>query len=135
MGTADSPLPDIGKSIGWLLYDNSCGFCDRWIQFWRKRLKLSGIEIAPLQESWVIAALGLSEEESMRDVLILLHDRRLVRGADAYRLAMSRIWWAYPLYRLSLLPILRLIFDTAYRTFADNRYRISHTCHLPPRHE
>lgn len=130
INTSAGQLPDIGNSIGWLLYDNSCGFCDRWIAFWRKRLNKSGIETAPLQAPWVAETLGMNESELMQDVMILLRDRRLVRGADAYRLAMSRIWWAWPLYRASLLPILDDIFNGCYRTFATNRYRISHTCHL-----
>jgi predicted DCC family thiol-disulfide oxidoreductase YuxK len=36
-----------------------------------------------------------------------------------------------PLYYLSILPILRKLFDAGYRAFADNRHRISRTCRLP----
>ncbi len=45
---------------------------------------------------------------------------------------MRRIWWAYPLYLLSVAPLLRQAFDWGYRTFAENRYRISGACRLGP---
>jgi predicted DCC family thiol-disulfide oxidoreductase YuxK len=64
-------------------------------------------------------------------VVYLLNDGRQLRGAEAYRYVMQRIWWVYPLYLLSILPLLRRIFDWGYRSFADNRYHISSTCHLP----
>jgi predicted DCC family thiol-disulfide oxidoreductase YuxK len=44
---------------------------------------------------------------------------------------MRRIWWAYPLYLLSVTPLLWRVFDWGYRTFANNRYHFSHTCRLP----
>jgi predicted DCC family thiol-disulfide oxidoreductase YuxK len=46
---------------------------------------------------------------------------------------MRRIWWAYPIYLLSMLPLLRYLFDGAYRAFADNRYHFSRSCELPVR--
>jgi predicted DCC family thiol-disulfide oxidoreductase YuxK len=44
---------------------------------------------------------------------------------------MRRIWWAYPLYVLSVTPLLSRVFDRAYRNFAVNRYRFSRACGLP----
>lgn len=57
----------------------------------------------------------------------------MVEGADVYRFVMRSIWWAYPAYLLSIAPGLRSIFDRTYRAFADNRYRVSHTCRLGER--
>ena len=56
-------------------------------------------------------------------------------GAEVYRYLMRRIWWATPLYFLSTLPILRDLFNAGYRAFADNRYWISRSCHLPARRD
>ena len=58
-------------------------------------------------------------------------DSRQRVGSDVYRYFLSRIWWAYPLYLLSITPGMRNVFDYAYRHFADNRYWISRTCHMP----
>ena len=53
-------------------------------------------------------------------------------GADVYRFVMRRLWWAYPLYLLSIVPGGRHLFDWGYRTFARNRLRVSSACRLDP---
>ena len=118
---------------GWVLFDDSCGFCSSWVRYWARTLHIHGFEIAPLQEDWVRTRLGSpAEEDLLLDLRLLLDDGRQIRGADAYRYVMRRIWWAYPLYLVSILPPLRYLFDWAYRTFADNRYHFSRICPLPP---
>jgi predicted DCC family thiol-disulfide oxidoreductase YuxK len=115
---------------GWVLYDDSCGFCRRWIPFWAETLKRRGFDIAPLQAEWVRARLGVSDSDLIRDLLLLLNDGRLMRGAEVYRHVMRRIWWAYPLFLLSIAPLGRAAFDWGYRTFARNRFRVSRACGL-----
>lgn len=119
------------KIQGWLLYDGSCGFCSRWVPFWKDTLKKRGFEIAPLQSAWVSEKLKIPENELAADLRLLLASGEQLRGAEVYRYLMKRIWWATPLYLLSILPVLRTLFDAGYRAFADNRYWISRTCHLP----
>ena len=119
---------------GWVLFDGSCGFCRTWVEYWAQTLRRLGFEIAPLQEKWVRERLGsLSEDELLADLRLLLSDGGQLRGADAYRYVMRRIWWVYPIYLLSVIPILRRLFDWGYRTFGDNRYHISRSCRLPDR--
>ena len=122
------------KPLGWILYDDSCGFCRRWIPFWKSTLRRRGFEIAPLQADWVREKLSLSESELLRDLRLLLADGSQICGADVYRYAMRRIWWARPAYLLSVCPGLRSIFDWGYRTFATNRFRVSSACGLSTRH-
>jgi predicted DCC family thiol-disulfide oxidoreductase YuxK len=116
--------------IGWVLYDDSCGFCRRWVPSWAKTLRRRGFDIAPLQSEWVVERLNVPPGDLLFDLRLLLADGRQVRGADVYRHVMRRIWWAYPLYLLSVAPLLRLVFDWGYRTFADNRHRVSRACGL-----
>jgi predicted DCC family thiol-disulfide oxidoreductase YuxK len=116
---------------GWLLYDGSCGFCSRWVPFWEKTLKRRGFFIAPLQSAWVIEKLKIPQNELAADLRLLLTSGEQLRGAEVYRYLMKRIWWAKPLYLLSILPVARMVFDAGYRAFADNRYWISRACHLP----
>ena len=125
----------MSEPIGFVLYDDSCGFCRRWIPFWKTTLRKRGFAIAPLQSEWVIKQLNASQEDLLFDLRLLLADGSQMRGADVYRYLMRRIWWAYPLYLLSSLPLLRNIFDWGYRTFADNRYHFSRACRLPPASE
>lgn len=115
---------------GWVLYDGVCGFCRRWIPFWGPMLRRHGFEIAPLQTAWVRERLGGEASDSLDDLLLLLTDGSLIRGSDVYRHLMRRIWWAWPVYVLSVTPGLRALFDTGYRAFARNRYCISHAAGL-----
>ena len=127
---------DVGPSslnkavIGWILYDDKCGICRRWVPFWGDTLASLGIDTAPLQSPWVGEATKLSEKDLETDILLLLKDGELIRGPEVYRFAMKRIYWAWPLYFLSILPIFRQIFDYSYKTFARNRIRISQACSL-----
>jgi predicted DCC family thiol-disulfide oxidoreductase YuxK len=113
---------------GVVLYDDACGFCRRWVPFWSGTLRKNGFSIAPLQSAWVASRLGLSKHEIIQDLRLLLPDGGQIAGADVYRYVMKRIWWTYPIYFLSVVPVLRDIFDWSYRTFANNRYRISGHC-------
>lgn len=122
----------MNEPIGWVLYDDSCGACRRWIPFWRDTLGKRGFDIAPLQSAWARAALQESERELVRDLRLLLRDGRQVVGADVYRFVMKRIGWAYPLYLLASAPLLRSAFDAGYRAFADHRHRISRACGWSP---
>jgi predicted DCC family thiol-disulfide oxidoreductase YuxK len=115
---------------GWILYDDSCGFCRRWIPFWEGALQRRGLFIAPLQADWVRARLQLNKSDLLRDLRLLLSDGSQIRGADVYRYATRRIWWAWPVYLFSITPGLRNVFDWGYRTFAANRFRVSSACGL-----
>ena len=129
-------MPDDNSTIkGWVLYDGDCGFCSRWVPFWEHTLARRGFRIAPLQADWVAEKFALSQDKLTADLRLLLAGGETRAGAAVYRYLMRRIWWATPLYLLSQLPILRNLFDAAYRAFADNRYWISRTCHLPVRKE
>ena len=84
---------------------------------WKNTLARRGFELAP-------------DEEVSADVRLRLPDGEEIIGADVYRFVMRRIWWAYPLYLLSRLPLLRSLYDRAYRAFADSRHHISNACGL-----
>ena len=116
---------------GWILYDGGCGFCRRWVLLWAGVLRRRGYDVAPLQSPWVAQRLGMAREELLADLLLLLDDGRVVRGAEAYRHVLRRIWWAWPLWLLSVAPLGRWLFDRGYRAFADHRHRISRACRLP----
>lgn len=126
-----SPMPSVR---GWILYDESCGFCRRWVPFWESALRRRGFAIAPLQADWVRARLPQADAELLRDLRLLLADGSVICGADVYRYATRRIWWAWPVYLFSVTPGLRRVFDWGYRTFAVNRFRVSAACGWTPKH-
>lgn len=114
--------------VGWVLYDESCGICRSWVPRWRGTFHRAGFEIAPLQAEWIRTRIGIAEDESLRDFRILFVDGRQCVGADAYRALMRRIWWARPLAWVASIWPISLLFDLAYRCFANNRHRISQAC-------
>jgi predicted DCC family thiol-disulfide oxidoreductase YuxK len=118
------------KPGGFVLYDDACGFCRRWVPAWAPTLGKLGLRVAPLQSEWVAARLAATPEERYRDLWLLLDDGTQLRGADAYRYVLRRLWWAFPLYVLSVTPLLRRVFDWGYRAFADHRHRFSRACGL-----
>jgi predicted DCC family thiol-disulfide oxidoreductase YuxK len=119
------------ERLGWILYDDSCGFCRRWVPFWAETLRKRGFDIAPLQAEWVLQKLNLKKEDLLADLRLLMANGEQVQGADVYRYAMKRIWWSYPIYLLSVVPVCRKMFDWAYRTFAIHRHAFSRACNLP----
>jgi len=119
------------QPIGWVLYDDMCGFCREWIPFWGPTLRKIGLDIAPLQAPWVRPRLGLSPEELVYDIRLLFVDGRHLAGAEVYRYAVQHIWWAYPLYLFSVTPGLRRLWDWGYGAFRDNRHDFSTACGLP----
>ena len=68
---------------GWVLYDDACGICSRWVPFWAPTLARLGIEIAPLQTPWVAERLRLPKDARLTDLWLLLRDGRELVGADA----------------------------------------------------
>ncbi len=126
--SASSSLPD----AGWILYDGSCGVCARWVPFWAPTLGRLGLEVAPLQSDWVLEQTGFAPNVLLDDLRLLHADGRLTSGADVYRFVMRRLWWAYPLYVLSIAPGGRQVFDRAYRTFARHRLAVSSACGMEP---
>ncbi|HEV8410105.1 MAG TPA: DUF393 domain-containing protein [Gemmatimonadaceae bacterium] len=117
---------------GLVLYDGSCGACSRWVPFWSPTLRRMDLGVAALQDPDVMRRLDLTPEELHSDIRILFSDDRQLAGADVYRYVMRRVWWAYPLYLVSIAPVLRSIFDAAYRVFARHRHAISASCGLGP---
>ena len=115
---------------GWVLYDDTCGFCRQWIPFWAATLRKRGFDVAPLQSGWLRDHPAFSAVELLDDLRLLLENGRHIQGADVYRYLMRRIWWAWPMYLFSIAPMTKSLFDWGYRTFANNRYRFSKACGL-----
>jgi predicted DCC family thiol-disulfide oxidoreductase YuxK len=118
---------------GWVLYDGHCGFCSRWLAFWKTTLSRHGFAVAALEEPWVVEKLSMPYEELIRDIRLLMADGSLVSGEDVYLQVTRRIWWAWPFYAVFSLPGFHWMIGTGYRWFARNRHYVSHACGLSGR--
>jgi predicted DCC family thiol-disulfide oxidoreductase YuxK len=110
---------------GWLFYDRECGFCTRTAIWLAPSLTRRGIAIAPLQDPRVGELLGLSDEELLVEMRVLLagdaESGRQYGGADAVVALAREIWWARPLLWFSKLPGGKSALDAGYRWVASHR--------------
>lgn len=121
---------------GWLFFDAECGFCTRIARWLGPILHRRGLAVAPLQDPRVGALLGLSREELLREIRLLLSDGRQFGGADAVVALAEEIWWARPLVWFSRLPRMREVLRSGYGRIAARRSCAAHACAVPqvPRH-
>jgi predicted DCC family thiol-disulfide oxidoreductase YuxK len=127
-GLKSEPAP---PREGWILYDGGCGFCFRWVHFWKNVVEPRGFAIKDLQSASADGSLQVPQENLLDDI----RGGKLESGADAYLYVTRRIWWAWPFYAVFSLPGLNWMLWTGYRCFNRNRYRISCRCPLPSQTE
>lgn len=113
---------------GWVLYDSECARCIRWSHFLAPLLRRHGFEIERLQAEWTADALGMTREETLRELRLLTRAGEAYAGADVYLFVGRRIWWAWPFAVLFSLPGLRHLLWTGYRSLARNRHCVSDVC-------
>jgi predicted DCC family thiol-disulfide oxidoreductase YuxK len=85
-----------------------------------------------LQAPWAKARLGLDDKALMEEMKLLTEEGKVFGGADALLRIARGIWWAWPLFALSLLPGVRPSLRFVYRRVAQNRYCIAGSCPAPP---
>ena len=120
-------------TAGWVCYDGDCALCLRWLRRVKRPLLRHGFGFAPLQTGWVKARLNLSEAELLREMRLLLPDRRVIGGADAAVVLMQHVWWLWPLWLASYIPGAMPIIRATYRHIARNRHCTSGACEIPKR--
>jgi predicted DCC family thiol-disulfide oxidoreductase YuxK len=118
-------------SEGWILYDGGCGFCFRWVHFWKKVIERRGFALRDLQSASADGILQISPEHLLDDIQVLTRAGTLESGANAYLFVARKIWWAWPLYTIFRLPGFNRMLWSGYRWFNRNRYRVSRHCPLP----
>ncbi len=83
-----------------------------------------GVHLVPLQAGWVRQRLGLSEEELLREMKLIVRDGRVLGGADALVELAREIWWGWPLFALAQLPGAKAVMRMVYRWIARNRHQL-----------
>ncbi len=116
--------------MGWVLFDGECAFCVSWLKLWSPTLRRRGFEVDVLQADWVPEALGMTQEETLRDIRLLTPQGKSYAGADVYLQLARRIWWTWPLGFLFSLPGFNLLIWAGYRWFAANRRCVPGCCSL-----
>jgi predicted DCC family thiol-disulfide oxidoreductase YuxK len=119
---------------GWLFFDADCRFCTKIARQLAPILESRGLALAPLQDPRVAPLLGLSNENLMREIHLLMSDGEQYAGADAVVALARQIWWASPLVWLSEIPGMMHVMRSAYRLVAANRNCSATNCAVPPAH-
>ena len=99
MSDLDQESRSVVPRSGWILYDGGCGFCFRWVHFWREIVERRGFALKDLQSAWEDGSLKGSQQKLLDDILVLIRDGKLESGADAYLFVARQIWWAWPVPR------------------------------------
>jgi predicted DCC family thiol-disulfide oxidoreductase YuxK len=123
-----SELKDSESLRGWVLYDGDCALCRRWARRFERTLTLRGFDLAPLQSPWVLECLDVPEHELLARMRVLTRDGRDLAGADAVIFVAQTIWWAWPLYAVSLLPGCRRWLRRLYDCLARHRDCTAGSC-------
>ncbi|MGB8475025.1 MAG: DCC1-like thiol-disulfide oxidoreductase family protein [Candidatus Acidiferrum sp.] len=113
---------------GWLFFDAECAFCTRIARWLEPFLERRGLAVAPLQDPRVGALLGMSREDLLRELRLLLSDGRQYGGADACVALAREIWWGRPLAWLARLPGMTEMLRSGYRRIATRRSCSAHAC-------
>jgi len=115
---------------GWLFFDAECGFCTRIAQWLAPALERRGLALAPLQDPRVGALLGMTREELLRELRLLLTDGMQFGGADACVALAREIWWARPLLWAARIPGATELLHKGYAWVAARRECVAATCEM-----
>jgi predicted DCC family thiol-disulfide oxidoreductase YuxK len=117
---------------GFLFFDAECVFCTKIARHLKPILERRNLAVAPLQDPRVATLLGLSHENLMREIHLLMSDGSRYGGADAVVALARQIWWARSLDWLTKIPGVMPLLRAGYRYVAANRNCSSITCAVHP---
>lgn len=124
VGMTHAPQPDT------IYFDASCGMCSTSAQRLKRIVSPYGFALAPLQDPGIGATLGLQPGEVPDEMKLRTRDGQTLGGADAIVYICRRIWWAWPIWAISRIPLAMRVMRTIYNKVARNRHRISNACRI-----
>jgi predicted DCC family thiol-disulfide oxidoreductase YuxK len=109
-----------------VLIDGACPLCRREADFWRWLDRGRGqIALEDLSSAgFDPGAYGLTHKQVMEQIHGVLPCGTVVRGMEVFRRAYAAVGWG-AFVRPTAWPLLRPLFDRAYRWFARNRLRLT----------
>lgn len=121
-------LPDLPSRPAWqikVLYDGDCPLCSREVAWLRRRDRAGRIGFEDIADpDFDARAYGTDLDTLMGRIHGVLPDGSLIEGVEVFRRLYAAVglgWLLAP----SRWPLLRPLFDAAYRSFARNRLRLT----------
>ena len=121
--------PNVQKFKEWVFYDGGCLMCINIAHRAMDILNARGIGLAPLQADWVKKKIA-HIHDPLKEMLIRTFDGHILAGADAVIYLSRRVWWAYGLFIISLMPGMKFILRRLYNVVARNRYCMNGSCKI-----
>lgn len=115
---------------GTIFFDASCGMCSIAARRMQWLIGGRGFAFLPLQTPGVAEELHLGPNDADWEIKLMMPNHEVLGGADALLAIARQIWWAYPIWLISLIPGVMPLMRFFYRMVARNRRRISQVCHL-----
>jgi predicted DCC family thiol-disulfide oxidoreductase YuxK len=113
---------------GWVCFDAHWTLCVALARRFEPLLRRHRFELVPLQTPWVKRRLDEDASELLSEMRLLTVQGLIHGGADALVEIARHIWWAKPVYWLSLVPLARSALATGYRWVARNRTCFGGSC-------
>jgi predicted DCC family thiol-disulfide oxidoreductase YuxK len=111
-----------------VFYDGDCPLCRREINALRRmdrkrNIRFTNIAAADFRPD----DFGIGMQDFLSEIHGRLPDGTWIRGVEVFRKLYSAVGWT-PIVRLSRLPVVSGLLETAYRLFARNRLRLTGRC-------
>jgi len=116
---------------GWLCFDAECAVCTAFARRLAPVLASRGFALEPLQSPWVRRRLHLRAGEPPAELVLIEREGGEFGGADAVARVARSVWWAWPLWLASRVPLVRGMMKAAYEFVAARRHRLACAC-APP---
>jgi len=111
-----------------VFYDGDCPLCAREIAFLRRLDRRRQIRFTDIAApDFCSDEYGLELDEFMAEIHGRLPDGEWVRGVEVFRRLYSAVGCG-PIVWITRLPLIRILLDRAYATFARNRLRWTGRC-------
>jgi predicted DCC family thiol-disulfide oxidoreductase YuxK len=116
------------QDAGWqikVLYDGDCPLCMREVRFLRRRDRRGRIAFEDIAApDFDASRYGLDQPTVMARIHGVLPDGRIIEGVEVFRRLYAQVGLGF-LLAPTRWPLLRPLFDAAYRVFARNRLRLT----------
>jgi predicted DCC family thiol-disulfide oxidoreductase YuxK len=123
-------MTDHDPVVGSIYYDGECAICTKAAHRFGPLLARRRMDLVPLQSADACEMLGIREEERLAEMRLRIADGAVFGGAAAVAEIARRIWWAWPLWALSRLPLAMRLMRAAYGWIARHRSCASGACRI-----
>lgn len=107
-----------------LLYDETCGFCTRVVQWVSRQKRGSEIRVMPCQFALLTGSHPVSETDCVTSIQLFNESGEVSTKGQAVARVLGVLWNSRWPERIAGLPVIRQTLDLGYTFIAVNRHRL-----------